>query len=126
MSANAQRVEITASGATTYIKPKDLKKGTVITGTYAGSFEDKYEKLNHRLSQEDGSTKVVNGTGQLNALMAKVKIGTPVELVYEGTSAIQSGQYKGTKAHSFKVFTLNSGAGQSAVAAGPGKSEFPF
>ncbi len=112
-----------SGGATTYIKPKDLKAGATITGVYRGSFEDKYEKLNHRIEQEDGSQKVINGTGQLNALLAKVAEGTKIDVVYKGTSTIASGQYKGTKAHTFEVYTLkedsNAAASASVARANP-------
>lgn len=103
-----------SQGETTYVKPKELKAGAIIAGTYRGSFEDKYEKLNHRIEQADGTTKVVNGTGQLNLLLAKVKQGDKVELVYKGTNVIASGQYKGTKAHTFEVFLINDEAGAAA------------
>lgn len=112
-----------SGGATTYIKPKDLKAGTTISGLYRGSFEDKYEKLNHRIEQADGTQKVINGTGQLNALLAKVSEGTKVDVVYKGKSAIASGEFKGTMAHNFEVYTVkedsNAAASNNAVRANP-------
>lgn len=118
-----QQVQL-SGGATTYIKPKDLKAGATIAGVYRGSFEDKYEKLNHRLEQADGSQKVINGTGQLNALLAKVTEGTSIEVVYKGTNTITSGQYKGTKAHTFEVYKVENEESNAAVSA-PARA-FPF
>lgn len=116
-----------SKGDTTYIKPKDLKVGTTISGTYRGSFEDKYEKLNHKIGQDDGTTKVINGTGLLNALLEKVAVGAKVDIVYKGKSQITSGQYKGTDSHSFDVFVINEGDKENeTVAPKVASNSFPF
>lgn len=120
------QVKLSEGGTTSYVKAKDLKAGTTISGIFRGTFEDKFEKLNHRLEQADGSTIVINGTTQLNNLIAKVSEGTKLDVVYKGKSTIKSGKYAGKEAHSFDVFTVGD-AGKPAAAVKSSKaSEFPF
>lgn len=106
--------QVGSSGKTEYVKPKDLKAGDTIEGIYRGSFVDKYEKDNFRVEQADGITKVINGTGLLSKLFAEVSEGTPVKVVYDGTNVLKTGQYKGTKAHSFKLL-IAKGATKAAA-----------
>lgn len=93
-------------GETTYIRPGQLTKGSVIAGIYRGSFEDRFEKLNYRLEQADKSMKVVNGSGLLDNLMQRVNIGDSIEIVYTGKQALKTGKFAGKEAHGFEVFKM--------------------
>lgn len=117
-------------GEASFVKAKELTVGTIIAGSYLGHYVDKYNKRNHRLAQADGSTKIVNGSGQLNKLLEKVPTGSQVELEYRGTQKLTKGEFAGTEAHQFDVYIIN-GDANAATKTAPAKAtgsdkKYPF
>jgi len=91
-------------GGVTYVRPNLMKVGEKISGTYLGSEEDRFEKLGHKVRASDGSLKIINGTGQLDALLERVTVGSEIDVTYKGKNKIENGQWKGTEAHTFEVY----------------------
>jgi hypothetical protein len=50
-----------------------------------------------------GSTTIVNGAGNLGFRMKSVSLGSIVQVVYEGKSAMTKGPFKGTMTHNVKI-----------------------
>lgn len=91
-------------GATQYIKPSQLKEGDTIEGVFCGTEKDpKFGTLKHSLRQEDGSLKIVNGSGQLNFVMESIAKGEKIRIVFEGKKKLESGKFMGTMANQWKV-----------------------
>jgi hypothetical protein len=102
MSAIQYGKKLTA-GEITFIKPNELQKGDTIEGKYVEVRKDQYGGNGYKFITSEG-TKVLNGTGQLDSIMALVELGTNVKIVYEGTSLVKSGKFKGKEAHQFSVY----------------------
>lgn len=95
-----------ANFATVYVKPSQMKVGDFVEGVFTETQTDeKYDTLKHFLRQDDGSFKVINGSGQLNFIMSKIAPGTKIRVVFEGKKKLDSGKFKGTEANQWKVFT---------------------
>jgi len=88
----------------TYLRAKDMDVGQKIVGKYLKQITDKFKKPGYKLQLEDGSTAILNSTGQLAALFEKVPIGADVEVIYQGKTMIESGEWAGEKAHVFELF----------------------
>lgn len=100
------KTKVTLSGeGITYFRPKDLKVGETISGEYLGTIVDRFQNTGHKLKLADGSIGILNGAGQLNALLAKVAVGSSIDIVYQGKNVMTKGQFKGAQAHSFDVYT---------------------
>ena len=87
----------------TYFRAKELKVGQKIVGKYVKQIEDKYGHPCFKLVLTDGTTGIINYTGQLAALFEKVAIGTDVEVIYQGKTVIESGKWAGEEAHIFEL-----------------------
>lgn len=88
-----------------YVKPSQLKIGDAIVGIFKETTTDaKYGTLKHHILQEDGSFKIINGSGQLNHVMKSIAAETKVRIEFAGKSKLESGKFKGTDANQWKVF----------------------
>lgn len=97
-----------------FVSPADLKAGAEIVGTYLQSYTGgQYNTTTHKLRNSNGTVIGLNGTGQLNKLMALVPKGATIKVVYEGKSTIKNGPNAGKKAHNFRVFDLSSDQDQA-------------
>jgi uncharacterized protein with NRDE domain len=105
-----------------FLNPKNLKKGQTVAGTYLGSYRSgTFNSLTFKIKLEsDGRLIGLSGGGQLAKKMANVPEGSYVEVTYDGQSAIKSGQFKGTKAHNFRVAVAADALETSAAAANDG------
>lgn len=106
MSANGWK-KVTLGAASdlnaAFLKPSEMKKGQTIQGTFLGSYTDQFDRLAHRIQVSEDSVIIINGTGQLNALLAQVNPGTEVRITYKGKVQISSGKNRGKSAHTFEV-----------------------
>jgi hypothetical protein len=95
-----------------YVKYSELKPGaTVVVGNYLGSplvpnFAKDGEVPEHQFQDEDGNITALNSAGQLNFLLAKVEIGSLVEVLYLGKESITRKNGQKTKANQFEVSIL--------------------
>ena len=62
-----------------------------------------YDKPRYYIDSEDGTTTVLNASGQLDKIMSRIAFGDYVRVVFDGSSLIETGKYKGKQAYSFKV-----------------------
>lgn len=89
---------------TVYVKPTSMKVGDFITGVFVETTKDaKYGSLKHHLLQEDGSTKILNGSGQLNHILKAIKPGTKLKIEFAGKVILPSGPFKGKESNQWKV-----------------------
>jgi hypothetical protein len=100
-----------------FVKLSQLKKdnfeGIILDGEYLGEAANKFneEKPNFRFKADklfgnkkpEGSEVIVNAGGNLNHIMKGVKKGDYCRLIYEGTSPMAKGKFKGTQAHQLKI-----------------------
>lgn len=87
-----------------YVKPSSLKINDAIEGTFLETTTDEtYDTLKHHLRQEDGSVKIINGSGQLNHVMKAIAPGTKIRVVYKGKKKLESGKFKGKDANQWQV-----------------------
>ena len=90
--------------------------GDYIIGKFVGSKTDQYDKPNWMFEVVDagfskkkesadliGKTIGLNSSGKIDRAMKKVEIGTMVQVMYNGTSVIEKGKYKGKDAHDIEV-----------------------
>lgn len=69
-----------------------------------GKSEGKFgAKTQYAIRAENGDLIMVDGFGGLDKQMAKVSIGTYVQITYLGKKEMESGNFKGTLAHSAVV-----------------------
>lgn len=86
-----------------------LADGTVIEGTYEGSYDvtTKYgTSTNHKFRTSEGLVSLSGqkaGTGQLNKKMASIASGKQCKVTYTGMKPIEGGEYDGTMSHTFLV-----------------------
>lgn len=105
-----------SGGRCTYRPWKDWEVGDLIIGKYKGSKIDNYEKPNWLIEVLDaqfakkkeasklvGQTIGLNSAGQLDKAMEHVSEGDTVQVLYNGTSQIEKGKYKGKDAHLIEV-----------------------
>ena len=83
-------------------RARQLVEGATFTGTYEGSFENKFGGSNHKIATDEGLI-VLPSAAQLNKLLEKAVVGTGVIISYSGKKAIKSGKYEGKIAHEFTV-----------------------
>lgn len=93
------------------------EEGDWLIGTYKGSQQDQYDKPNYLIEiiecgfknkkarTEAIAAKVIglNSSGKLDTAMKEVEVGEVVQIVYNGTSTITKGKYKGKDAHDIEV-----------------------
>ena len=101
-AATKNRRQVTASELT-FLKPSEMEIDQEVTGRYIDAKKDQFGGLGYKLETADG-TIVVNGSGQLDALMGKVDPGENITIVYKGTTKLKSGKFKGKDAHQFELF----------------------
>lgn len=91
---------------------EDGVTGVVAQGTYEGSMPNKFnpESLDYKIRSENGDLIIINGTGGLRQQLAKVAVGTLVQIQYNGKTKIAKGKMAGKLAHSFVVLTADSDA----------------
>ena len=97
-------------GEVTYFRAKEMTIGQTVSGKYIKQLTDKFGNPAYKLTLKDGTTGIVNSTGQLAALFEKVALGSDVDVIYQGTSKIESGKWAGTDAHIFELFADNAGS----------------
>lgn len=95
--------QYTAPKPTAPPSSRQLKAGTTINGTYEGSFTTKkFGTVFHKVNTTNGLI-AIQGSGQLNKLMAKIANGAEVQIVYEGSEVMKRGNFAGKSAHNFQV-----------------------
>jgi len=86
---------------------RQLMPGTVILGTYRGSFTaKKYGTIYHKIQTENGLVALAGspkGAGQLNKRMGQVVEGAEVKIVYNGKKVIEKGQFAGQESNDFTI-----------------------
>lgn len=105
-----------SGGRCTYRAWKEWEVGDLIIGKFKGQKEDNYGNPNWLIEVEDaqfsdgkaakklvGQTIGLNSAGQLNKAMEKVEEGDMIQVVYNGTSEIEKGKYKGKDSHLMDV-----------------------
>lgn len=98
-------VRVVADGGDlTFIKPNEMEQDQTIVGTLISVQEDQYENLWYKIATTEGMIGL-NGSGQLDYLLAKVAMGSRVKIVYLGKEILKSGKYVGKKSHKFDVFS---------------------
>lgn len=92
-----------------FIRAKALAEagttGVVVQGVYEGTLPNKYDesKPDFKIREDNNTLAVLNSTGGLAKQMAKVEIGTYIQVQYLGQRPMESGKMKGKLAHSFVV-----------------------
>jgi hypothetical protein len=90
-----------------FIRASELAKngttGIVAEGVLESVTQDQYDKPSYNLVADDGSRIVVNSAGSLDAQMAKVAIGSFLQITYLGQEPMESGKYAGKLSHKFIV-----------------------
>jgi len=88
-----------------FIRASNLEEGIVLEGTYVDSMPNPLnnEKLDYKFELEDGSTKVINGAGNLGFKMKFINVGDYVQVAYNGKQEIAKGNFKGKLSHNFEV-----------------------
>jgi hypothetical protein len=86
----------------------EAKPGDVIAeGTYRGRNRtpSKFGKYSILVAEEAGQTVSLNPSGQLERLLevGQVRVGDQIRITYVGMERIQKGDFKGQKAHQFKL-----------------------
>jgi len=109
-----------------YFRPKDLKVGQTISGEYLGTIVDRFNNTGHKIKLTDGSMGILNGAGQLNALLAKVSVGSSIDVVYQGKNVMSKGQFKGAEAHSFDVYSEAVESADTSATETPSDDNLPF
>lgn len=107
-SVNGKSLDGNAEGIK-YIRAKALADagttGVVAQGVYKGTVANKFDegKPDFKILADDGTTLVLNSTGGLAKQMAKVEIGSYVQVQYLGMAPIGEGKMKGKLSHKFIV-----------------------
>lgn len=114
---NTQFKELTG-GSITYYKPSQMNKGDEFVGKYIESkIVGQYDSLAHFFERpETGERYAINNTGQLKHWMEQIEPGSLVKLVYDGTSQLNKGKFKGKDAHNFKISVAPAGASSPSAA----------
>ncbi len=94
---------VPSGGDLTFISWSGADVGYKVEGRYRGLFTGGDYEPGFKVETKDGGTVVLNHAGQLRSRFSGVQEGELVQVEYLGKSAIESGQFKGTKAHQFKV-----------------------
>ena len=95
------------AGRKNYVKYADCTKGDVLVdGTFLRKVMGKYGYEYEFECGETGNIICLGHAGHLKWKMESgdVREGEKIEVVYDGKSVIESGQWKGTESHQFKVF----------------------
>lgn len=116
-----------SGGKSSYRGWGDWEIGDMIIGKYIGSDVDQYDKPNFKFLVEEavfsktseakklkGQNLTLNSAGQLNKAMKDVEEGQLVQIVYNGTSEIEKGKYKGKDAHQVEVDLVEEDTGEEA------------
>jgi hypothetical protein len=88
-----------------YIKWGQVEEGATITGFYMETKPSvKFpNQLNHYIETVEGKRYGLNGSGSLDKAFEQIRQGWYVEIAYEGMFTLESGNFKGTEYHRFKV-----------------------
>lgn len=106
----------TLKGELIILRPSKLAEdgvtGVVAEGTYEGSMPNKFnaDQLDYKIRAANDDLYIINGTGGLKQQLAKVAVGTLVQIQYNGKTKIAKGKMAGKLAHSFVVLTADAGA----------------
>jgi hypothetical protein len=86
-----------------------LEQGGTIDGVLTSVTKNKFGKKEFEITTVDGTKTYIVQAGNLEYRMkdAGVKIGTAVEITYNGKTPMESGPFKGTPAHNFSVKNLD-------------------
>lgn len=103
-----------------FVKPNTMKVNEATIGTLVESYDGQYGK-NWKFTDGSGDIFIVNGTGKLNHLLAKVNPGSLTKIVYLGKETIKEGKMKGKDCHNFQVLVADA-APVAAVTAQTAKS----
>jgi hypothetical protein len=91
----------------TYPKFKECEPGDVLVeGIYNKEFIGRYG-VQYEFKADNGTFVVLNGSGQLRYKMEFVRPGDYVKIVYDGSTKLDSGNFKGQDCHQFKLFKMS-------------------
>lgn len=99
-------------GGIEFIRPsklaEDHEEGTtkvVLEGIYEGQVDNPKNpaKKDFRFKKEDGTTAIINNSGNLGYKMSNVNLGDYCQIQYSGKKALSKGPFKGTLSHDFGV-----------------------
>ena len=109
----------TVGGPKKYYKYKECEQGQVLVeGIYMGTTPNKFGKDNFDFKPEDGPTVSLNHAGQLAYLVENfVREGDLVQVIYDGTSTLEKGAFKGKEVHNFIVNVADTNEQLAAPAA---------
>lgn len=81
-----------------------IKKGTKLDGFYNGSMiENQFNTEEIRLADENGNETIIKSCASLRQQLAKIEIGSPVRLIYNGLITLKKGPRKGKEMHDWQV-----------------------
>lgn len=97
------------SGGITFIRPKELADagttGVVAEGIFEGTVPNNFDetKSDYKVRTDDGKLIILNSAGSLASQLAKVAVGSYVQIQYLGMQAMTAGKMKGKMSHKFIV-----------------------
>lgn len=93
------------------ILAKDNIQGVVAEGIYKGTTPNRFDedKMDFRIDGEK-EDYIINSAGSLASQLAKVDVGTYVQIQYAGKRKAKSGAAEGKMVHNFLVLKEDSGS----------------
>jgi hypothetical protein len=90
---------------TTWVNSQETEPGAVMAeGFYCKPYVGgKFKTKKYIIADIDGTVKGVGTGGGLDKSMLQVNPGDYCRITYKGKQVIEKGEWKGTKAHTFKV-----------------------
>lgn len=87
-----------------YIKYSESQPGPIAQGLYTKMQMDPlFDRPRYFIEADDGTTTVLNATGQLDKIMEKVPFNTYLRVIFNGLSTITKGKHAGKLAYGFTV-----------------------
>lgn len=94
-----------AIGSEEWVRAKDFEVGdTMAVGVYRGTVQSRKGFDYFAFEQEDGTLTKVRANGQLKKALKNIKVGDAIEVVYDGSIILDSGDWEGSECHQFKVY----------------------
>jgi len=110
-----------SGGARSYRGWKNWTAGDILVGRFVNQSVDQYDKPNYHIevietdfaeeeeNVEAGKKLVLNSCGSLDYAMEQVEIGMDIEIIYQGTTTLEKGKYKGKECHTVEVSEVLTG-----------------
>ncbi len=74
-----------------------------LSGVLRGITKNKYGKNEYAIERADGKVQAIANAGNLDRQMNAVKVGTYVQITYNGKAKITKGEWAGQDSHTFTV-----------------------